>query len=58
MLSTQVHRLRNILCVILGGIEIGNVPLAIEGCQRANEYLDACQLEARLREVVPGETEH
>ncbi len=47
--SSQVHQLRNILTVILGAIEIGNLELAKQAVLRAGEVLASTQMLSALQ---------
>ncbi len=39
----QIHQLRNLLTVILGGIETGNLELAKQAVHRAEDQLLSCK---------------
>lgn len=48
MQSSQIHQLRNMLTVALGGIETDNLPLTRQTIWRMNETLTAYQEEGRV----------
>lgn len=48
MQSSQIHQLRNLLTVALGGIETDNLPLTRQTIWRMNETLTAYQEEGRV----------
>jgi hypothetical protein len=43
MSPSQLHQLRNILTVVLGAIETGNLELAKQAVQRAADHLASCK---------------
>ena len=43
MTPSQLHQLRNILAVILGAIETGNLELAKQAVHRAADHLASCK---------------
>ncbi len=44
MTLAEVHQLRNILAIILSGIETGNLKVAKEGVHRAELYIATTEL--------------
>jgi hypothetical protein len=43
--ALQLHRLRNLLVIILGGIETNNLPISIQAIRRMKSELDSCAAE-------------